>query len=203
METKSSGQKAAAPVKMSNAIKPWRKDAPWWVQAIEAVIALGLGIYVLAQATEASRLLGTILAIFLLADGLLSLVGGLRGHGKTFGSIRAGVGILAGVALLLMPVFNFNDPVMTGWLIGLALIIGGLAGLLSRLFEAPRPVSWIGVLITILMIAIGAVYLYAILQASAAPLTTVGWLLVAVGLALGAYAGYNWYSGRKATGQAA
>ena len=55
MTTKSDGGKPAAPVEMSNAIKPWRKDAPWWVQAIEALVALGLGIYVLAQSAEAAR----------------------------------------------------------------------------------------------------------------------------------------------------
>jgi uncharacterized membrane protein HdeD (DUF308 family) len=87
---------------------------------------------------------------------------------------------------------------MMGWLLGLALIIGGVAGLLSRLFEAPRPVSWIGVLITLLMIAMGSVYLYSILQPTAVPLTAVGWLLVAVGLALGAYAAFTWYSSRQA-----
>jgi uncharacterized membrane protein HdeD (DUF308 family) len=205
METKEGEHKAGAPaktgapVKMSNTIKPWRKEAPWWVQAIEALVALGLGFYVLTQATQASRMLAAILAIFLLVDGLLSLVSGLRGQGKTFGSIRAGVGILAGVALLLMPIFNFGDPTIAGWLLGLALIIGGVAGLLSRLFEAPRPISWIGVLITLLMIAIGGVYLYSVLQQTAAPLATVGWLLVAIGLALGAYAAFNWYSNRQPT----
>lgn len=196
MATQSDGGKPNAPVKMSDAIKPWRKDAPWWVQAIEALVALGLGIYVLTQSVEAARVLATILAVFLLVDGLLSLVSGLRGQGKTFGSIRAGVGILAGVVLLLMPVFGFGDKVLAGWLLGLALIIGGTAGLLSRLFEAPRPISWIGVLITLLMIAIGAVYLYSVLQATYNPLTAVGWLLVAIGVALGAYAGFNWYRGR-------
>jgi len=196
MTTKSDGGKPAAPVKMSDAIKPWRKDAPWWVQAIEALVALGLGIYVLTQSVEAARVLATLLAVFLLVDGLLSLVSGLRGRGKTFGSIRAGVGILAGVVLLLMPVFGFGDKMLAGWLLGLALIIGGVAGLLSRLFEAPRPISWLGVLITLLMIAIGAVYLYSVLQATYNPLTAVGWLLIAIGVALGAYAGFNWYRGR-------
>jgi uncharacterized membrane protein HdeD (DUF308 family) len=203
METKGDETRAsapatpAAPVKVSDAIKPWRKDAPWWVQAIEALVALGLGIYVLTQPTQAARMIVYILAIFLLVDGVMSLVSGLRGRGKTFGSIRAGVGILAGVALLLMPIFNLNYPAVAGWLLGLALIIGGIAGLLSHLFEAPRPISWIGVLITILMIAIGGVYLYSILLETAAPLTAVGWLLVAVGLALGGYAVYNWYSNRQ------
>lgn len=197
MTTANSG-KPDAPVKMTDAMKPWRKEAPWWVQAIEALVALGLGIYVLTQATEASRWLATILAVFLLVDGLLSLISGLRGRGKTFGSIRAGVGLLAGAALLLMPVFGIGDKLITGWLLGLALIIGGAAGLFSQMFEAPRPISWIGVLITLLMIAIGGVYLYSVLQGTYNPLTAVGWLLVAIGLALGAYAGFNWYSGRRA-----
>ena len=197
METKEGENKTAAPVKMSNAIKPWRKDAPWWVQAIEALVALGLGIYVLAQQEQASRLLATILAAFLLVDGLLSLVSSFRGQSKTFGSMRAGIGILAGVALLLMPVFGFSDRVVTGWLLSLALIIGGAAGLLSRLFEAPRPISWIGVLITVLMIAIGGVYLYSIFQPTVNPLVAVGWLLVAIGLALGVYSAFNWFSNRQ------
>ena len=202
METKGSAGKAA-PVKVSDAIKPWRREAPWWVQAIEALVALGLGVYVLVQAEQASRVLTTLLAVFLLVDGLLSLISGLRGRGKTFGSIRAGVGILAGTVLLLMPVFGFGDKVLAGWLLGLALIIGGFAGLLSRLFEAPRPISWLGVLITVLMIAIGAVYLYSVLQATYNPLTAVGWLLVAIGLALGAYAGFTWYSSRQTAAPAA
>ncbi len=197
--TTNDANKAATPVKVTDAMKPWRKEAPWWVQAIEALVALGLGVYVLTQPSQASRVLSTLLAIFLLVDGLLSLVSGLRGRGKTFGSIRAGVGILAGVALLLMPVFGFGDKTVTGWLLGLALIIGGGAGLLSRLFESPRPISWIGVLITVLMMAIGAVYLYSVIQATYDPLTAVGWLLAAIGLALGGYAAFTWYSSRQAT----
>ena len=31
MATQSDGNKPAAPVKMKDAIKPWRKEAPWWV----------------------------------------------------------------------------------------------------------------------------------------------------------------------------
>ena len=197
MATGDSDLKAKAPTTVSNAIKPWRKDAPWWVQAVEALVALGLGVYVLMQAAQASRVLATVLAIFLLVDGLLSLFSAMRGRGKTFGSLRAGVGIMAGGALLLMTVFNVNDPVMAGWLIGLALILGGLAGLLSTLFEAPRPISWIGVLITLLMMALGGVYLYSVLQGTTAPLTAVGWLLVAVGLALGGLSAYTWSSNRK------
>ena len=115
--------------------------------------------------------------------------------------IRAGVGILAGAALLLMPIFGVGDKLIAGWLIGLALIIGGVAGLLSRLFEASRSISWIGVLITLLMIAIGGVYLYSVLQATYNPLTAIGWLLVAVGVALGGYAAYNWWSGRGQTSE--
>lgn len=199
MATGNSAPKTPAPTKMSDTIKPWRKEAPWWVQAIEALVALGLGIFVLTQSAQASRVLVTVLSIFLLVDGLLSLVSGMRGRAKTFGSLRAGVGILAGAALLLMPIFNFNDPVLAGWLIGLALILGGVAGLLSTLFEAPRPISWIGVLITLLMITLGGVYLFSILQADAAPLTVVGWLLVAVGLALGGLSAFTWSSNRRQT----
>lgn len=52
-------------------------------------------------------------------------------------------------------------------------------------------------LITVLMIAIGGVYLYSIFQPTVNPLVAVGWLLVAIGLALASYSAFNWFSNRQ------
>jgi uncharacterized membrane protein HdeD (DUF308 family) len=184
--------------KVTDSLKPWSKNAPWWVMAIEAVVAIGLGIYVLSESARATNAISLALAIFLLVDGLLSLFSSLRGRSKTFGAVRGGIGLLAGVVLLMMNVFNFGDATIAGWIIGLALVIGGFVGLLSRLFESGRPISWISVIITLLMMAIGGVYLYSVILQTTGVLSAIGWLLLALGLALAAYAAYVWNEGRKA-----
>jgi uncharacterized membrane protein HdeD (DUF308 family) len=199
MASSKAGGKVPVSKQVTESIKPWSKQAPWWILAIEAVVALGVGIYVLMESSRATTVITYALAAFLLVDGLLAIVGGLRGEAKTFGAIRGGVGLLAGIVLLLMPVFGYGSPLMAGWLIGLALIVAGLAGLLSRLFEAGRPIRWIGVLVTLLMIALGGVYIYSVVQQSTTFLNAAGWILVAVGLALGVYAGFTWNEGRKRT----
>ncbi len=196
-ETKGTGSKVPASKKVTETIKPWSKEPTWWVLAGEAVITIGLGIYVILQSAQATIWMAYALAIFLLVDGLLAVFNGMRGHGKTFGSMRGGVGLLAGAVLLLMPVFNYGSPTMAGWLIGLALIISGIAGLLSRFFEMPRPIRWMGVLINLLMIVLGFVYIDTVIQQDATVLYAVGWLLLAVGAALAVYAFVIWNEGRR------
>lgn len=197
MTTSNAGGKLPSTKQVADSIKPWSKHTPWWIMAIEAVVALGVGIYVLMESSRAGIVISYALAVFLLVDGLLAILGGLRGESKTFGAIRGGVGLLAGIVLLLMPVFGYGSPMMAGWVIGLALIVGGLAGLLSRLFEAGKPIRWLGVLVTLLMIALGAVYIYSVSQQSAGFLNAAGWILVAVGVALGGYAVFTWNEERK------
>jgi uncharacterized membrane protein HdeD (DUF308 family) len=197
MASKGGGGKVPTSKKVAETIKPWSKNAPWWMLAIEAVIAGALGLYVLTQSDRASTVITYALAAFLLVDGLLTLIAAMRGRVKTFGAVRGGVGILGGIVLLLMPVFGFGSPTMAAWVIGLALVIGGAAGLLSRLFEAGHPINWISVLVTVLMIALGGVYIYSALQQSRTVLDAVGWLLLAVGIALGAYAAYVWNETRQ------
>jgi uncharacterized membrane protein HdeD (DUF308 family) len=197
MSNKNVGGKVPTSQKVAETVKPWSKNAPWWMLAIEAAVAVGLGIYVLTQSDRASTVISFALAAFLLLDGLLTLFAAMRGRVKTFGAVRGGVGILAGLVLLLMPVFGFGSLQTAGWLIGLALIVGGIAGLLSRLFEAGRPINWISVLVTLLMIALGGVYIYSVMQQSLGVLDAVGWLLLAVGIALAAYAAYVWNENRQ------
>jgi uncharacterized membrane protein HdeD (DUF308 family) len=105
--------------------------------AIEAAVAVALGVYVLTQVGSASALLSYALGIFLVVDGLLAIFNGLRGRGgKLFGPMRAGVSLLGGLIVLLMPVLGFGNPTTAGWILGLAFLAAGIFGVIGRIFES-------------------------------------------------------------------
>lgn len=88
METKEGGyRKTSAPVKMSNISSRGGKKRPggcrqsrrWWRSA--------WAFMCWRSRNRLRGLLATILAAFLLVDGLLSLVSSFRGQSKTFGSM--------------------------------------------------------------------------------------------------------------------
>jgi uncharacterized membrane protein HdeD (DUF308 family) len=190
--------------KVVQAVKPWSSETAWWVLAIEAVIALGLGVYALIEPAGATSSITIILAAFLLVDGLASIFSVVRRKGgKMFHFAGTGVGILAGLLVLSMAFLNVGDLVAQGWILGMAFVLVGFFNLLALFFERDGPIRWVRVLVAFLMIALGGVYIYSALTKNTQAIVFIGWLLLAVGLMLGLYAAFVWSQTRKAGGATA
>ena len=104
--------KPSTRTKVVQAVKPWSSETAWWVLAIEAVVAVGIGIYALVQPTMAITNVTYILAAFLLIDGMASIFSVIRHKGgKMFHFASSGVAILAGLLVLTMAYLNIGDLV--------------------------------------------------------------------------------------------
>lgn len=199
--------KKAAPAskrtQVVQAVKPWSKDAPWWILAIEAVITIGLGLYTIYVPESAGRMLTVVLGLFLLVDGAMSLFAGLRQRGgKAFNLAGSGIAILAGLLVLLMQLLHFGDAITQAWILAIAFVLVGIFGLIAAFFEF-RSVRWMRVVVMLLMIVLGGLYLYSLLAGNLMVLTWTGWILLAIGVMLGIFAGLTWRQQRAAAAVAA
>src|SRR3954454_16299502 len=82
---------------------PWRAGQSWWVAGVEVIVALLIGIYVVADPVRASDLVRQLIALVLLAVSLAQIVDGFRFRGlptSPWSTLRGGVG--ATVALLAL-----------------------------------------------------------------------------------------------------
>lgn len=80
--------------------KPWRADAKWPVVAVEAVLLIILGLYMLIDSSGAGNAILQIIGLVLLIVSVQVAIGAFRGKEAglgAFDSFRAGIGATAGV----------------------------------------------------------------------------------------------------------
>src|SRR5512147_57607 len=105
--SQSSGSSGLQKQAMDTASKsmPWRKDLPWWVVLIQAIILTLLGLFVLTNPSSAGAIVILAAGVMLLIDGIMAVIGSLRGRHKaranTLNAVNAGIAIIFGVLVLL------------------------------------------------------------------------------------------------------
>lgn len=167
-------------------VKPWSKRAPWWILLIEGIVALGLGIYALAVPEQAQGMVLLGVAIVLAVNGLLTIFGYLRGRRQgNLPLVRGSIGLVVGLIVILMPVFNFGSQLTAGWILAIGLILAGVMALLAVFMES-RTTRWGNLLVAILFLVLGGAIVYNI-TTEASIVQIAAWVLVAFGLLLAAY----------------
>jgi uncharacterized membrane protein HdeD (DUF308 family) len=107
----------------------------WWYPVVRGVIAIVLGILVMANPTASVVFLVRLVGVFLIVDGVVAIVDGVRRRGAPQGGggfrIMAGViGLLAGGLLVAWPEATIGFLAI---LLGLWAIVGGILATLSAL----------------------------------------------------------------------
>ena len=140
-------------------VKPWGKRTPWWILLIEGILAIGLGIYALAMPLQAQGLVLIGLAIVLAVNGLLTLFAYLRRRRQgNLPLVRGSIGLVVGLIVILMPVFNFGSQLTAAWILAIGLILAGVMALLAVFMEASGS-RWGNLLIAVLFAVLGGVIL--------------------------------------------
>src|SRR5215216_4045065 len=57
---------------------PWRAGQSWWVVGVQGIIALAIGVFMLANPTRAGDVIRFLIALVLLLDSLGHIVDGFR-----------------------------------------------------------------------------------------------------------------------------
>ncbi|WP_166847125.1 HdeD family acid-resistance protein [Isoptericola sp. BMS4] len=131
----------------------------WYWPVVRGALALAFGLLAIFLPDKTPSLLVQVFGMFVLVDGVVSLVDGMRRRGTSAGSVNSGVGIVAlvfGAVLLIWP----------GVFLGIALVLIAIWALvfgLLQLFVVPTlrrrgGTSWIWNLVSgLLLVALAVV----------------------------------------------
>jgi uncharacterized membrane protein HdeD (DUF308 family) len=97
-----------------------------WVVAIVGIIALGLGIFVIANIVDTVEALGVILGIFWIIHGIVDVISGLTNRASPNRGWKIGGGALAVVAGIVVISWPKKTLLLLAWIMGLWLLVLGV-----------------------------------------------------------------------------
>ncbi len=163
------------------------KDRSWWVVLIEGIVAIGLALYIFLATESAVRNIGLVVALYLLAVGLINAIGGFMGtHGSKSIMYQGIVGLIVGGILAAMFFFNWGTITLGYTILGLGMIVYGGLGIWAYFFDrGKKDFQWGPILISAALVVWGVMIFIA--RGQGFDLATVSaWILLAIGaLAVG------------------
>ena len=172
---------------------PWKAGQSWWVAGIEGIVALSIGVYIVADPFGASDVIRFLIALVLLLDSLSHIVDGFRDRGlasSPWETLRGGIGVTVAVLTLLSAGSYYVTDNGARQMLAIGLLAYGILGIVSLIFTVRSSGFRITAMITdALAIVLG------ILLLSARSGDTAGTRLLGVAAIVGGIAllGYSWY----------
>ena len=164
----------------------------WIWTLLRGIVAIGLGIFLIAGGNTATMTFAYVVAAYLTLAGGMQVFSGLlnrRAPGSATDRIRGLVGLVGGVALLLLLAFTTLE-LATALLIAAVLVIAfGLLGIFESFFDRGRAYfRWMPVIVNVLLVALGALVFYSRSQPNFSLQLWGGVLLAILGTAIVVYA---------------
>ncbi|HEX5992953.1 MAG TPA: DUF308 domain-containing protein, partial [Thermomicrobiales bacterium] len=172
---------------------PWKAGQSWWVAGIEGIVALAVGVYIMADPFGASDLIRFLIALVLLLDSAGHIVEGFRSRDLSstpWETLRGGIGATVAVLTILSAWSDYVADDGARQMLAIGLLAYGVLGLVSLIFTYRstgfRTAAIIADLLTIVL---------GILLLSASSGDTGGTRLLGAAAAVGGIAllGYSWY----------
>jgi uncharacterized membrane protein HdeD (DUF308 family) len=108
--------------------------AVWWLLVIFGVIAIGVGVFLLADPHESLSTLTVIVGILLLIDGVLAVISSVVGRGEGRG-LLALVPVLSAIAGLVLIKKPFDTLIVFALIVGVWFVVAGVARFVSAFAE--------------------------------------------------------------------
>jgi uncharacterized membrane protein HdeD (DUF308 family) len=172
---------------------PWRRGVAWPVILIEGLVALGIGIYILAQPDDARDVVRQLLGAVLLVNGLLSVLAGFRrpqAPAARYLILRGAVGATVGLIITLEPISDYLESDASRFILALGALAYGLLGLVQVVATREEAGLRIGPLIVSSVWIVLAILFFTGDETDNTRLNLLGIVLVILGLLLCAYAYY-------------
>ena len=180
-----------------NQIKPWRRDAAWWVLLTEGVVAVVLGAAIMLWPDAAQGWVLLFLAILLALHGFLLLFGLLRGRRRgNLPLVRGALGLLVGMAVIVMPIFGFGDRTAAAWLLAIGLLASGVLAIVAPFFEGRVSSRRGDLLLALFLLLLGGLLLFNVV-AGVDVMQLVAWTLLGFGAVLAGFGIYMWRRPRE------
>lgn len=164
----------------------------WIWTLLRGVIALGLGIFLIAGGVTARTTAAYVVLAYVTITGGTQTFSGLLNRsapGSATDRIRGLVGLVGGVAMLLLLYFNVLTLATAFIIIAILVIAFGLLGLFEAFFDRGQAYfRWMPVLVNLLLVVLGAMVFYSSSREGFDLQMWTGLVLVILGAAVGAYA---------------
>ena len=165
----------------------------WWVVGVQGIIALAVGVFMLANPAGASDVIRFLIALVLLLASLSQIVDGFRDRGLSsapWATLRGGIGVTVAVLTLLSAGSDYVEDDGARQMLAIGLLAYGLLGIVSIIFTF-RSTGFKGgaIIADLLTIVLGVLLL------TARSGDTSGTQLLGAAAAVGGVAllGYSWY----------
>jgi uncharacterized membrane protein HdeD (DUF308 family) len=172
---------------------PWRAGQSWWVVGVQGIIALAIGVFMLANPAGASDVIRFLIALVLLVDSLSHIFDGFRDSRPSsppWDVLRGGIGVTVAVLTLLSAASHYVEDDGARQMLAIGLLAYGVLGIIS-LIPTIRSTGLRGaaIIADVLTIVLG------ILLLTARSGDTRGTQLLGGVAAVGGIAllGYSWY----------
>lgn len=168
---------------------PWRASTAWWITGIEGVVLVIIGLYLLLAPASAGGVLLQLIALVLLVQSALQIAASPRaapGQSDPYVMLQAGIGATVGLLVFLrgwlVPTLD-ADAART--ILGLGLLAYGIVGLADSLLHRGEGDSWLGPVITALLLFVLALVLLTSGDSNAVDrLALLGWIALIGGVLL-------------------
>ncbi len=164
----------------------------WIWTLLRGVIALGLGIFLIAGGETARTTAAYVVLIYVTIAGGMQTFSGLfnrRAPGSTTDRIRGLVGLLGGLVMLVLLYFNVLTLSTAFIIIAILVIAFGLLGLFEVFFDRGGDrFRVMPVLVNVLLVTLGALVFYSSSREGFDLQLWTGLVLVILGAIVGAYA---------------
>jgi uncharacterized membrane protein HdeD (DUF308 family) len=141
----------------------WRPSQSWWVVGAEGIVALAIGIFIVARPADASDIIRVLIAVALLVVSLGQIGEGFRDWNRQsspWSTLSGGVGVTAALLTILANWSAYIPPAGARQMLAVGLIGFGGIGLISLIFTIRATGFKIAALILdLLAIALGILLL--------------------------------------------
>ena len=113
---------------------PWKPGQSWWVVGVQGIIALAIGVFMLANPTGASDVIRFLIALVLLLVSLSHIVDGFRDpslSSSPWEALRGGIGVTVAVLTLLSAGSDYVEDDGARQMLAIGLLAYGVLGIVS------------------------------------------------------------------------
>ena len=112
---------------------PWKAWQNWWMVGVQGIIALAIGVFMLANPTGASDVIRFLIALVLLLASLGQIVDGFRDRGPSspWETLRGGIGVTVAVLTLLSAGSDYVEDDGARQMLAIGLLAYGVLGIVS------------------------------------------------------------------------
>ncbi|CAN5676869.1 hypothetical protein BH23CHL5_BH23CHL5_11810 [soil metagenome] len=183
---------------ISDEFKPWNREIPWYWVAIQAAVAIAIGVYFVAAPDAATSTIRLLLAILLVVSSALDILTGFKNYGAReiespltpFLLVRGGAGFAIGILFFFATRANYISEPDARYILGFGLVayaLIGLVGIAASMIKGQM--NWMAIATNLLFLILGAVLIYNNRQnvESSSAVRYIGWAAIAGGAILAVY----------------